>query len=154
MNIRLIVVAQNNRLSRAIYAADELKRFEVIRFRTLQNVVERENATGLFLVQWMVGEIQTELTRNSSNSWRQCFSRMIVYCPELSQKTVTESEEIRFALYQLGVVTVFSQLRELPAILSIIHRYAKRFPPPPKEWTQTVYESLPWKKAKIVDKTM
>jgi hypothetical protein len=148
--IPLFLVVPDRRLSRAIRVTDEQHRFEVVRFRSLQHAIEKgnpeENPSRIFIVQWTTEEISVELARNEPFNRCRYFPRLIVYCPELSQKTVAEGEEIRFALLQLGVIAVFSQFRELPAILAMVQRYANRFPPPQKQWSQVIYDSLPWKK--------
>jgi hypothetical protein len=150
MMIPLFLVVPDRRLSWAIHVADEQHRFETVRFRSLQHAIEKgdseKNSSGFLLVQWTTEEILAELTRNKPFNQFHHSLRLLVYCPELSQKTVAEGEEIRFALLQLGVIAVFSQFRELPAILSMVQRYANRFPPPQKQWSQMIYDSLPWKK--------
>jgi hypothetical protein len=148
--IPLFLIVLDRRLSLAVRVADEQHRFEVVRFRSLQHAIEKgnaeENSSKILIVQWTTKEILLELAQNKSFN-RYCYSqRFIVYCPELSQKTVDEGEAIRFALLQLGVIAVFSQFRELPAILAMVQRYANRFPTPQKQWSQTIYDSLPWQK--------
>jgi hypothetical protein len=148
--IPLFLVVPDSRLVRAIHVADGQHRFETIRFRSLQHALEKrnseENPRGLLIVQWTIKEISAELMRNKPFYSFHYYSRLIIYCPELSKKTVAEGEEIRFALFQLGVIAVFSQFRELPPILSILQQQANRFPTPQKQWAQTIYDSLPWKK--------
>ncbi|MDR0704842.1 MAG: hypothetical protein LBF88_07630 [Planctomycetaceae bacterium] len=150
MMISLYLVVPNRRLSWAVRVADEQRRFEVVRFRLLQHVIEKgnteENPCKILIVQWTTEEILRELARNEPFNRFRSSPRLIVYCPELAQKTVEEGEEIRFALLQLGVIAVFSQFRELPTILSMVQRYANRFPLPQQQWSQVIYDSLPWKK--------
>jgi hypothetical protein len=148
--IPLFLVVPDRRLSWAIHVADEQRRFETVRFRSLQHAIEKgnseKNSSEIIIVQWTTEEILVELTQNELFNRFRHSPRFIVYCPELSQKTVDEGEEIRFALLQLGVIAVFSQFRELPVILSMVQRYTNRFPPPQKQWSQVIYDSLPWKK--------
>ncbi|MDR1963474.1 MAG: hypothetical protein LBQ50_06820 [Planctomycetaceae bacterium] len=144
--IPLFLVVPDRRLSWAIRVVDEQNRFETVRFRSLQHALEKRNPAELLLVQWTTEEIIAELSRQNPFEPLHRLSPLIVYCPELPQKTVAEGEAIRFALLQLGVTAVFSQLRELPSILSMIQRHFNRVPPPKKEWTQTIFDSLPWKK--------
>jgi hypothetical protein len=148
--IPLYLIVSDRRLVRAIHVADEHHRFETIRFHSLQHALEKGNSVGnpskLLIVQWTAEEIPAKFAQNKPFNPSYYSSRLIVYCPELSQKTVAEGEEIRFALLQLGVIAVFSQFRELPPILSMVQRYANRFPPPQKQWSETIYDSLPWKK--------
>ncbi|MDR2439693.1 MAG: hypothetical protein LBE12_10050 [Planctomycetaceae bacterium] len=148
--IPLFLVVPDRRLIQAVHVVDDQHRFETIRFRSLQNALEKENSernvSRLLIVQWTVEEVLVELSQNKRFNLCHYSSRLIVYCPELLQKTVAEGEEIRFALLQLGVIAVFSQFRELPTVLSILLRCANRFPPPQKQWSQLIYDSLPWKK--------
>ncbi|MDR0338327.1 MAG: hypothetical protein LBI18_14720 [Planctomycetaceae bacterium] len=148
--IPLFLVGSDRRLGLAIRVVDERQQFEVVRFRSLQHALEKgiseENSFKILIVQWTTEEILIKLAGNSLFNRFGYSLHVIVYCPELSQKTIEEGEEIRFALLQFGVVAVFSQFRELPAILSMVQRYATRFPLPAKQWSQAVYDSLPWKK--------
>ena len=148
--IPLFLIVPDRRLSWAIHVADEQRRFETVRFRSLQHAIEKrnfeKNPFRIFIVQWTVDEILVELAREEPFNRFRYSPHLIVYCPELSQKTVAEGEAIRFALLQLGVIAVFSQYRELPAILSMVQRYANRFPLPQKQWSQMIYDSLPWEK--------
>jgi hypothetical protein len=148
--IPILLVVPDRRLALAIHVADKQHRFETIRFQSLYRALEKINSegnqSGLLIVQWTSEKILAELTQKESFNRLHYSSRLIVYCPELSQKTVAEGEEIHFALLQLGVIAVFSQFRELPSVLSMVQRHANRFPPPQKQWAQAVYDSLPWKK--------
>ena len=140
--IRLLVVAPDNDLLRAIRVADRNRRFEPVRFRSFETVLEKADCTGFPIVQWSVDEITERLTLPLRLSRNVPF---MVYCPELPRRTVTEGESVRFALLQYGASAVFSQLRKLPKFLDLVCRYAQRFPPPEKHWSEAVNDSLPWK---------
>ena len=143
--VRLLLVAPDNRLTRLIRADDRENRFEIVRFRDFEKARQRARTPPgcALIVQWTVEEILDRLSQGVPPRVAPLF----VYCPELPQKTVTEGEEIRFALLQYGATAVFSQRRKLPGFLDMIGCYARRFPPPEKHWTQAVEESLPWKTA-------
>ncbi|MDR2754499.1 MAG: hypothetical protein LBC20_02220 [Planctomycetaceae bacterium] len=150
MPIPLFLIVPDRRLIRAIHVADEQHQFEITRFRSLQHALEKgntdKNSPRLLIVQWNSEDILKELAQNKSFNPIPYSSRLIVYYPELSQKTPAEGEEIRFALLQLKIITVFSQLRELPSVLDIAQHYANRFTTPQKQWTQIIDDTLPWKK--------
>jgi hypothetical protein len=146
--LRLFLVAPDGWLGRAICAADEQKCFEIIRFRSFQHFREKK-LQGILIVQWTTKEIVTEINRYERQPQGLSF---IVYCPELVRRTVAENEAIRFALLQFGTVAVFSQRRELPTILSVLCRCRNQFhplSPPQRDWTQIIYDSLPWKNQQL-----
>ncbi len=129
MVVRIVLVAADNRLNRAIWAADRAGRFEVARFRNFDRAWHRaaEHPGSVMIAQWTVAEVldrlaTTEIVRRTAPAKIPLF----VYCPELPRRTVDEGEEIRFALLQYGATAVFSQMRKLPGFLDMIYRCGRR----------------------------
>lgn len=145
--IRLFLAAPDGRLTKMVHILDSRNRFEMTRFPTLDAAMEKgKNDPGVVLIlQSFYDDLAPRIESLTRFGTHFFSSRLFVYVPDLSVRTVAEDDLARSALLEIGVTAVFSQRRELAALLSTFERYAPRYPDPTVSQTQTVWDTLPWK---------
>lgn len=128
--VRLFIVATDKHLVRAMRVLDRRKQFELTRFHSLKNAVEKSKFDRhiILLVQYFSEEI-TELFPVFQTLTSSFFSsRLFVYVPDLPKQNRTVSEAIRFAFLQLGTTAVIASQQELKSLLPAFVEASKKTP--------------------------
>ncbi|MDR1052841.1 MAG: hypothetical protein LBL39_01590, partial [Planctomycetaceae bacterium] len=117
--MNIYVVAKDSRLLRLVRVVDVLGEFEVIRFGQLRAACERlrRDVGSVIIFDLEVSKVSGGIVELGSDGFRDVRSRIFVCVNNMMLLSQPETEQIRFALLQLGVGGVFSQLNELTALL-------------------------------------
>lgn len=146
--IPLLLVAPDGRLARAIRVVDRFRRFESVRFRSLEKALEKgkNNPESVLLLECPFETLKQGTFPLSAGVPRSFASRFFVSVPDLPTRTVAEAELFRFALLQLGVTAVVSCSRELPALFRACLRRAPGIGATSSaNLFQACWNTLPWK---------
>lgn len=126
--IRLFVVAPDNRLVRMIRSLNCRKQFEPIRFRSLENAVEKAKFDHrvVLLFQCLSKEVSESIAVFQMLTSSFFSARLFVYVPDLPKQNHDISEAVRFALLQAGITAVASSQLELKSLLPVFVESAKK----------------------------
>jgi DNA-binding response OmpR family regulator len=144
----IYVVAKDSRLLRFVRVVDISGKFEVIRFGQLRAACERlrRESGAVVLVDWEFSKVSAGIVELGSDGFRDVRSRIFVCVNNIMLLSPVETEQIRFALLQIGVGGVFSQLNELTALLPIFQHHYEKSTPKKQDPFKLTWNSLPWKK--------
>ncbi len=142
----LIVVAPNSRLGRFLNADEHCRFRETVQLRSLKNVRQKliRQPFSFLLLELSCSEIETALRELNEIQREFPAVRFGVFCPELAEKSVTETETITFSLLEGGATVVFTGIRELSGVLHAVRRHFDAAPKSPKDRMREIRDSLPW----------
>ena len=143
--VALIIVTSSARLGRELVPKSSLRFAQPILLRSLHGLQKKLqlHSAAFVLIEWNAtdGEpLRTldDLRRNFSSF------RFAVFCPDLSERTVTDAETIRFMFLESGATAVFAHRRELTNLLTILRKHSADHPEPVKDRIREIHEFLPW----------
>ncbi|MDR1480447.1 MAG: hypothetical protein LBJ00_16050 [Planctomycetaceae bacterium] len=149
--MNIYVVAKDSRLVRWVRVVDAAEKFDVIRFGQLRTACEkmRRNNGTIVLVDWEFSKVAEGISELSADGLQNVRSRLFVCVNNMLLLSSSETELIRFALLQIGVGGVFSQLGELNTLMPLFYRYSQQFAPKKQDPFKITWNLLPWKKYAI-----
>jgi hypothetical protein len=106
----------------------------------------RRDVGSVIIFDLEVSKVSGGIVELGFDGFRDVRSRIFVCVNNMMLLSQPETEQIRFALLQVGVGGVFSQLGELLTLLPIFQRHHQKFTPKKQDPFKLTWNSLPWKK--------